>query len=264
VSATSPIAAAETYEREMVPAIFARWAPDLVAEADVHPGQRVLDVACGTGVVTRLLAERVRPGGHVTGLDLNPAMLAAARTAAGDASIQWLEASAQSMPLPDAGVDAVTCQQGLQFFPDRAAALAEIRRVLVPGGRLALAVWRSTVHAPAFAALEKALAARIGPGKAALPPFSLGDAEAIRALVVGAGFRDVKIRAEVKMTRFPSAERLVRTAVTGAPSMLAALAGQGPAELDAIAREVAEATRDYVDDDGLAFPQSSHLITARR
>jgi ubiquinone/menaquinone biosynthesis C-methylase UbiE len=162
-----PATPAEIYEREMVPAIFARWAPDTIELAQVRTGQRVLDVACGTGVVTRLLADRVGPSGRVVGLDLSPVMLAAARARVRNANVEWREASAQSIPLPDGAFDAVVCQQGLQFFPDKAMALAEMRRVLVPGGRLALAVWRSVEHAPAFQALEQALAHRIGSEKAA-------------------------------------------------------------------------------------------------
>ena len=184
----------EIYERHIVLAIFARWAPDLIEAAGVRSGERVLDVACGTGVVTRLLAERVGAGGRVVGLDRDPGMLAVARTAASRLNIEWLEGSAVKMPLPDAAFDAVVCQQGLQFFPDRPAALREMRRVLVPGGRLALSVWRSIDHAPGFRVLEQALARRIGPEKAALPPFSLGDPEAIRAMVAGAGFREVRVR----------------------------------------------------------------------
>ena len=181
----TPATPAEIYEREMVPAIFARWAPDMIELAQVRAGQRVLDVACGTGVVTRLLAVRVGPRGRVVGLDLNPVMLATARAGASTTDIEWLEAGAQRVPLPDSAFDAVVCQQGFQFFPDKATALAEMRRVLVPGGRLALAVWRSIEHAPAFQALERALTRRVGPVKGALPPFGFGDAEAIRALVVG-------------------------------------------------------------------------------
>ena len=260
----TPATPAEIYEREMVPAIFARWAPEMIELAEVRAGHRVLDVACGTGVVTRLVAARVGPSGRAVGLDLNPVMLAAARAGASKLDIEWVEASAQSIPLPDSGFDAVVCQQGFQFFPDKARALAEMRRVLVPGGRLTLAVWRSIEHAPAFQALERALTRRIGPVKGALPPFGFGDAEAIRALVVGAGFRAVRIRAEVKMTRFASAEHMVRSVASGAPSMLGALAEQGNAALDAIIAEVGEATRVYVDDEGLAFPQATHLVTALR
>ena len=85
---------AEIYEQHMVPAIFARWAPDLVEAAGVQPGGRALDVACGTGVVTRILAERVGPAGTVVGLDINPGMLAVARVVAPLPNIEWLEGSA--------------------------------------------------------------------------------------------------------------------------------------------------------------------------
>jgi SAM-dependent methyltransferase len=253
---------ADIYERHMVPAIFARWAPDLVQAAGVQPAERVLDVACGTGAVTRLLAEQVGPAGNVTGLDITPGMLAAARLAAPSQRIEWLEGSAVKMPLPDGTFDAVVCQQGLQFFPDKPAALSEMRRVLKRGGRLALSCWRSVEHTPGYLVLEQALARRVGPEKAALPPFSLGDAGAIRGLVVGAGFREVKLRAEAKMMRFRSAEHLVRAVVGGAPAMMGALTGQGEGVLDAIIAEVTEATKHYVDDEGWATPAVSHIVTA--
>jgi SAM-dependent methyltransferase len=222
----------------------------------------VLDVACGTGAVTRVLAERVGPRGRVVALDINPGMLAVARVAAPDINIEWREGSAVSMALPDAAFDSVVCQQGLQFFPDRPAALSEMRRVLKPGGRLALACWRSVEHMVGYLALERALARRIGPDKAALPPFALGDPEAIRKLVTGAGFREVRIRTEAKMIRFASAEHMVRAVVGGAPTMLGALADQGAGVLDAIVAEVTEATRAFVDDEGWGMPGVSHVVTA--
>jgi SAM-dependent methyltransferase len=133
--------AAETYERYMVPAIFGPWAEDLLALAMPTPGERVLDVACGTGVVARLVAQRVAPTGTVVGFDLNPGMLAVARTLPlpQGAKIEWREGNVSAMPFPDASFDLTLCQQGLQFFPDRSAALREMRRVLAPRGRLALA-----------------------------------------------------------------------------------------------------------------------------
>ena len=254
----------EVYQREMVPAIFSRWAPDLVDAAGIRAGERALDVACGTGVVTRLVAERVGPRGKVVGLDLNPAMLAAARAESTAHTVEWLEGSALSVPLPDQSFDAVVCQQGLQFFPDRAVALREMHRVLVPGGRLALSVWRSVDHQPAFHALETALARRIGRERAALPPFGFGARDALRAVAAGAGFREIRIRAEVKTTRFPSPRAFVSAMVRGAPTMLGALAEQGPEALDALAEEVAAAVRDWEDDEGLGFPQVAHVLTARR
>jgi ubiquinone/menaquinone biosynthesis C-methylase UbiE len=147
--------APEIYERHMVPAIFGPWAEDLITLATPKPGERVLDVACGTGVIARLAAQNVGPKGPVVGLDLNPGMLAVARTVPPPvaAHIEWREGNVGAMPFPDATFDLALCQQGLQFFPDRLAALREIRRTLVPGGRLAFSVWRPIQHSPGFAAL---------------------------------------------------------------------------------------------------------------
>src|SRR5919109_3684019 len=141
---------AEVYERYLVPGILAPWTPDLVAAAGLRPGERVLDVACGTGLVARLVAQRLRSNGQVVGLDINPGMLAVARIASATAgrSIEWLKGSAISLPLSEESFDVVLCQQGLQFFPDRSAALREMNRVLADGGRLALSVWRSIEHNP--------------------------------------------------------------------------------------------------------------------
>jgi SAM-dependent methyltransferase len=149
--------AAETYQQALVPAVFAPWAPLVVALADPRPGEHVLDVACGTGVVARLAARQVGPTGNVTGLDLNPGMLAvAASLTASDPStcapITWREASATDMPLPDGAFDVVYCQLGLQFFPDRPAALREMHRVLGAGGRLGLMVWQDIQYSPGFSA----------------------------------------------------------------------------------------------------------------
>jgi SAM-dependent methyltransferase len=252
----------EIYEQHVLPATIARWTPELVAVLGVRPGERVLDVACGTGIVTRLLPDRVGPTGRVVGLDVNVGMLAVARTVVAQAPIEWLEGNAMGMPLPDAAFDAVVCQQGLQFVPDTLAALHEMRRVLAPGGRLVLSVWRSVAHAPGFRVLEEALARRIGAEQAALPPFSLGDGQALRALVRRTGFRDARLRADVKLSRFPSAEHFVRSVVASGPTMVEALAAQGPDVLDVLVAEVTDATRDYVDDEGWAAPQASNIITA--
>ncbi len=138
VSAT----AAEQYERYPVRFILGPWAPGLIEAAALQAGQHVLDVACGTGVVTRLAAGQVGETGQVTGLDINPGMLTVARTLPrpAGAPITWQEGSALALPFPDAAFDAVLCQQGLQFFPDRPLAVREIHRVLRPGGRVAVSV----------------------------------------------------------------------------------------------------------------------------
>ena len=127
-----------------------------------------------------------------------------------------------------------------------------------------LSVWRSTRDTPGWRALEEALARRVGTAAAALPPFSLGDARQLRALLASAGFHDIHIRAEAHMSCFPSAEAFVRAEVAGAPSMLGSLAAQGEAALAAIAEEVAADLATSLDDDGLAFPQPSNVATAHK
>jgi ubiquinone/menaquinone biosynthesis C-methylase UbiE len=138
--------AAQLYERIVARHILGPWAPSLVDAARLAAGERVLDLACGTGVVARIAAQRAGPAGRVTGVDLNAGMISVARSlpAPQGARVEWLEGSALAIPLPDASVDAVLCQQGLQFFPDKALALREMRRVLDRGGRLALSVWSGT------------------------------------------------------------------------------------------------------------------------
>jgi ubiquinone/menaquinone biosynthesis C-methylase UbiE len=133
----------DNYERYLVPSIFASWARDLVNLAKLRAGERVLDVACGTCIVARIAARTLGSGNNIVGLDLSGPMLSAARAVAADenTSIEWREGSAVELPLADATFEVVFCQQGLQFFPDRAKALSEMHRVLAPGGRLVLSVW---------------------------------------------------------------------------------------------------------------------------
>src|SRR5262245_2757037 len=124
----------ENYERYLVPTIFGPWALDLVELA--RPGERVLDIACGTGIVARTAARRVGSGGKVVGVDVSAPMLDAARAAAAGEglSIEWREGNAMTLPFSDTEFDLVLCQQGFQFFPDRSASLREMHRVLRPGG----------------------------------------------------------------------------------------------------------------------------------
>lgn len=189
--------AAESYERHFVPAIGRPVAARLVEAAGLRPGERVLDVACGTGIVTRLAAERVRPEGSVAGLDPNPAMLAVAREAASaEAPVAWHHAPAESIPLDDERFDAVLCGMGLQFFSDRVAGLREIHRVLVPGGRLVANVPGPTP--PPLQAMADALGRHVSSESAGFVEavFSLHDADEVRTLAEEAGFGRVDVRSE--------------------------------------------------------------------
>jgi ubiquinone/menaquinone biosynthesis C-methylase UbiE len=207
--------AAEVYEEFFVPALFSQWAPRLADAARLAPGQTVLDVACGTGVLTRESAARVSPGGSVTGLDRNEGMLAvAARKAPG---IAWQPGRAEALPFADRSFDAVVCQFGLMFFEDRVAALKEMGRVLRPGGRLAVAVWDAAERIPGYADLI-ALVRRLFGDRIAnelRAPFVLGDAATLRALFVQAGIVDAEIRTVDGTARFPSLESWVHTDIKG-------------------------------------------------
>ena len=204
----------ENYERYLVPSIFAPRAEELVEVAGVRPGQRVLDIACGTGVVARTAARRLGSGSNVTGLDLSAPMLAVARSAAAadGATIEWREGSALQLPFADQAFDVAFCQQGLQFFPDRPAAMREMYRVLAPGGKLVLSVWREIELSPGFAVLARALTTHVSPKAGALfksGPFGLGTTEELLDLIADAGFKDISIRASAKVLRFPSSDEFV-------------------------------------------------------
>jgi ubiquinone/menaquinone biosynthesis C-methylase UbiE len=262
--------AAETYQRALVPAVFAAWAPRVVALADLQPGERVLDIACGTGVVARLAAQQVGRTGTVTGLDLNPGMLAMAASIASsdpDASapIAWREASATKMPFPDAAFDVAYCQLGLQFFPDRVAALREMYRVLVRGGRLGLMVWRGIQHSPGFGVLAAALERHVTADAAVITraPFALAEAEELHALMAAEDFREIAIEPVAGTVRFASVTRFVQDYVGGSPlsGHVAKISDEARA---ALISEVSDALTPYHGQDGLTFPIEAHLARAKK
>jgi ubiquinone/menaquinone biosynthesis C-methylase UbiE len=253
---------AEIYERHMVPAMLASWVPDLLDLVALKPGERVLDVACGTGIVARQAASRVGAGGHVVGLDLNGNMLALARVLA--PAVEWREGNAMALPFPTNAFDVVLCQQGLQFFPDINTALRETHRVLVPGGRFVAAVWCAIQSSPGHHALTRGLERHVGTEAAGLMSavFGLGDAQALQTILEEAGFREVRVLREKRVARFPSPELFVRWVVVG--SVLGRTGVQVRDEsLAAIIREVDGALQPYTGDDGLAFPMEAHLAVGR-
>ncbi|HYF00018.1 MAG TPA: class I SAM-dependent methyltransferase [Planctomycetota bacterium] len=208
-SVEAQVKAAEAYEQFFVPALFQEWAPRVADAAGVRPGQRVLDVACGTGVLAREVAARLGDSGGVAGLDPNAGMLTvAARRAPG---VEWRQGAAESIPYADGSFDAVVSQFGLMFFADRRRALGEMLRVLVPGGRLAVAVWDRLENTPAYAA-EVALLERVA-GRAAADalraPFVLGDPDALSALFRDAGAVSVGVETLRGTARFPNVRSMV-------------------------------------------------------
>lgn len=259
---------AEEYEDFLVRWQFRPWTAVLLAEAALLPGERLLDLATGTGIVAREAAPFVGVGGRVVALDINPAMLAVGRSLPdpAGASIEWLEGDAAALPLPDAAFDAVLCQQGLQYFAHRSAAAAEVRRVLASGGRAVLVVWQALAHNPVQEALNAAGQCRVGLAPLATA-FGLGDAGEVGRLFESAGFADVTITGRELVVVFPSRSEFVRRMVESLTQVVPELAGLDSlqrAELTSAINEDARVSLQlHAWGAGLACPMTAHLIQAR-
>jgi SAM-dependent methyltransferase len=206
--ASAGVDAMTAYDEILVPRLFDDWTEVLLDEVRVAPGSDVLDVACGPGTVTRKAALRAGPSGSVTGCDFSPAMLeVAGRKGAveGAAPITYRECPADALAVPDEAFDVAVCQQGLQFFPDRVAAVAEIRRALRPGARVGAAVWCAIEECPFWDALATAVGEVIGKEAEVTfrnGPWGLGDSEDLISLFDVADFRDIVVRRAVKPAVF--------------------------------------------------------------
>jgi len=261
---TQPRPWQEVYEQSLVPAIFGPWSTQMVALAQPRKGESILDVACGTGVVARRASQYVGTHGRVIGLDINPGMIEVACSILipSGVSIEWRVGDALMLPFPNATFDIVFCQGGLQFVPDRLAALREMYRVLRSGGRLALMVGQAIDYCPGFAIIVDKLASCVGPQAAAILslPFSLGDVEELRSLMVDAGFEDITIRPEVKMIRFPSPTTFVEDLITG--SSIASQVDQ--ITLAKLKTEVSQELQPFAKKGALSFPMGVHFAVAQR
>ena len=206
--------AADIYEAKLVPAIFGEWAPRIADAAGIGPGQRVLDVACGTGVVGRECARR---GATVTGLDLNDGMLSVARRISPD--IDWRQGDASDMPFEDGLFDAVVCQFGLMFFPEREKSLAEQWRVLAPGGRLAVSTWDAIEQTPGYVAMVGLIERYAGEevAQALRAPFWLGNKTNLTNVISAAGIADFEIDTHAGTERFASVDEFVEIEIKGSP-----------------------------------------------
>jgi ubiquinone/menaquinone biosynthesis C-methylase UbiE len=256
--------APENYERYFVPVIGAPLATDLIDIAALRPGERVLDVACGTGVVARLAAERVGATGTVAGIDINPGMLAVARSVTPPGmSIEWYETSAEAISLPDETFDVVLCQLGLQFFPDKLAALREMRRVLTPGGRLVIKVVGPTPRI--FSILAEALARHINPEIKAFVDlvFSLHDTGDLQHLINDAGFREAAIHSDTKTLRLPTPEEFLWQYVQSSP-LANAVAQVDDESRAALKRDVVAKWQAFVEDGALTLQGTIVVATARK
>lgn len=259
---------AEGYESYMVPTLFGPWANRLIDVADPKPGERVLDVGCGTGIVARRVASRRGAGGAVTGLDLSPHMLEVARAAAAreKVAVTWREGSAEMIPFPDGAFDLVLSQFALMFFASKPAALAEMRRVVADSGRVLLSVWQGLDRHPFYLTLNNVIQERLG--IAALQEiFSLGSADVLRGLVTGAGFRRVEIQPVSMTARFPNPEAFltgeIEVDTAAIPSMQHLDAQARQAIVSALTADMAAPLREVTHDDHVVIEFHALIVSAR-
>jgi SAM-dependent methyltransferase len=267
--ASAGVDALTAYDDVLVPRVFDPWAEVLLDEIEVSPGLAVLDVACGPGTVARLAARRVGPSGQVTGCDLSPAMLelaAAKKPVDGAAPITYQQCPADDLAVPDGAFDVVLCQQGLQFFPDKSGALAELHRVLKPQGRAGLAVWCAIEECPFWDALAAAVGEVLGK-EAEIGfrsgPWGLPEADELERLFDAAGFSDVIVRRHALPAVFEGGPpQLVATLSAAAVGpQVAALDAKGRADLLAAAEA---ALAPFVHNGELRSDAASHIVRATR
>jgi ubiquinone/menaquinone biosynthesis C-methylase UbiE len=256
--------APEKYEC-FVASWFRPWAEDLIERSGVKPGDHVIDVACGTGIVTRAAAPVVGPDGSIVATDLNEDMLAEARRHdVTGAPVIWRQADATELPFLSEIFDAVLCQQGLQFVPDKAAAVAEMRRVLRPDGVAAVSVWRSAEHNPYIAALADGLTRHVSvaAGQSMLAPCGFGDRDELAALFEDSGYASVEVDV-VTITRDPVDAAAAIAGNLAALPVAAEIGALSPAEHDRMVEHIIGLLGAEINDGRLTSTNSSHVVVAR-
>jgi len=254
---------AEAYENLLAPTLFAEWPHRLVDAADIGYGQDVVDVACGTGILARVLAERVGPNGSVSGVDLNPGMLAVAQRIS--PGITWREADVEALPYEDERFDAVLCQFGLMLFPAPEAALREMTRVLRSGGCLAVAVFGSLEDLPTYAAIADVYERLVDKsvGDALRMPFSMGDPDKLASLFASAGISSAKITTHKGRARFSSVVNMILADVKGWFPFAGIELDQDT--IEAVSKEAEIALKPFRNASGaVEFPVQAHIITGSK
>jgi len=238
------------------------YAADLARRLAVGRDGRVLELACGTGILTRRLRAALPNDAQLVATDLNEPMIEFARSKLWGADIHWRTADAQALPFKEGAFDAVVCQFGLMFLPDKALGFREARRVLKPGGTFLANVWCSLDDNPTAAAAHRTLAAMFPDD----PPhfletlFGLHDAGAIEALAREAGFANVAVERVELEGHAPSARHVAMGFARGSP--LAAALQEREADMDAVVDTIARALRDGEGPMPYAAPLSALVITA--
>lgn len=257
----------ETYEECIVSTWMEDWSPDLIDAGHIGPNQRVLDVACGTGILARKAIGLVGQEGRFACVDLNEGMLRVACKCAeqtGVTGVEWHHCDVTKMPFFNGEFDIVLCQQGLQFFPDKLAALQEIKRVLVPHGILALSVWGRPEKSPHVMVICDVFTEFFGPDSTQMfkVACSLSSPDVLSNLIMEAGFSDICIRTDVKIARHPSFARFLPAYFSIFPvaSLISKLTDEERSRMfHLIEKELAP----WIENGALAVPTENNILTAR-
>lgn len=254
------IEAAKVYETLFVPALFEQYAPRVADAANVGQGKRVLDVACGTGILAREILRRVGPSGRVAGIDPVPGMIEVAKQNA--PAVEWHEGKAESLPFADDSFDVVVSQFGLMFFTDRTRAIQEMLRVLSPHGRFAVAVWDSLENIPAYASVVELVQRTAGQqaADALRAPFVLGDQTELSKMFSEVGANSIEVTTHPGTGMFPSIRIMVEADLRGwLPVMGVTLSEE---QISQILNEAETALAAYATINGqVRFDLSAHIVS---
>jgi ubiquinone/menaquinone biosynthesis C-methylase UbiE len=260
---------AKAYENYMVPALFAPCARVLIEAARLRAGESVLDIGCGTGVVSRQVAKQLGSSSSVVGIDISPNMLAVARAAAerDGVTVSWRQGNAERLAFPDRSFDVVLCQFALMFVTQKGLALSEMHRVATAHGRVLISVWQSLDRHPFYQALHTVIQQRVGMS-AVQDIFALGNAQQLRQLVTNARFRRVEIAPFSVTARFPNPETFIASEIevdTAAIPSMQRLDDQSRREIvAAITSDMQSSLEEVTHDNEVVLPFHGQIVTARR
>lgn len=271
IASRSDYRMAEGYEKLVVKGILQHWTPILLKRIPPQPGDHVLDLACGTGVVTRSVLPLVQPGGSVVGQDINKAMLAVASSLlpAQEGRVTWQEGPAENIPFPDQSFDLVLCQQGMQFFANRAAGASEMYRVLRRNGRVGVAAWQGIHTLPLYLKIYNTVNSEVPvPDEEIQSGFNLGNPDELAGLLTAAGFKDVDVAPFSQNASIDDPGLFARMIVMGAAMSSAEFKKlDQPAQaelLKALNQKAALDVNEYIVDALLTFPMYANIARGTR
>ena len=251
------------YEELFVPGLFEPWTKHLIDGAGVETGSQVLDIACGSGVLTRHALSRSGQSGRVVGVDPAPGMIAAAREV--EPRIEWILGRAEVLDFGDATFTCVVSQFGMMFFQDRPKAAGEMFRVMKPGGRLAIAVWNSIENNPAYRDITAVLDEHVSTaaGDALRLPYSLGDPDEVTNVLDQGGFTDIKFETRTEQARFPSPRTMVEAELRGWLPLFDINLSENTIA-DVLVKSDGKLSKYAALSGEAVFPTSAHIVTAHK